>query len=537
MRRTLGLASVFGIAICTVYVLTMPVIFPPDSDAIRWARWVEQPQPVWEGRHLLSWPLERATYLAWRSVSGHTRAFLPMQFLHALSGAMAVASLVVLQRLRGVRWRWAIAVGATVAFSYTWFEYGRSAHVRMPSTAVGLITLMAALAIPLTKGHLLRPLAFLALGTALSTLLQTNGIAFVFAAAIVVACRVDARLPVKCVMGFLTLSASLTVVVACYALVWSYGIPADQRPASPIEWVSAHPELSTLDVGLSPMQLARAGSGILRALGGESSVPEAVKSALLGQGGTARLSGADCLAFASGSLALLLGCIAFFLCMFLPETRVDAIACASMLLLLGGFSLTWTGSDPWIWLAPVAMLWHCVGLRTRHLPRAGLIKGLVMLLLACNMVSACRVVEAPAIVMSRSSQPVSSALAYAAATTPDDLVIGFSGWTNWVHYGLQRKALYLYEASFDPNWRDRLSSLLAGVRPPARIFVTEDVVRPRDVSTLDTWERVRRAHGMSPEEVRQILNAHGVLVYRDGMLPREPLWELVRPTPKQGSRH
>lgn len=523
--------AVVGFVSCIlfVYVMTMPMLFPPNADAIRWAQWVESSRPIWEGRHLLAWPLERTCLGLWRVFGYQGKAFIPMQVSHAALASLALGSIVWLLMVRRVHWHHAVAVGLLIGLSYTWFQYGRSAHVRIPGTAFGVFALVLTLGWPDRSLRSLWTLTAITVCSALAVLLQVHGIAFVLIVAVIVSLRARGRPSLRVAYGAGMAFTALALVLLTYAGVWYSAIQHTDSPTF-VRWVFEHPETRALDAGPSLKQGLRAGVGITRAFGGESEVVKVAKARLFGpDSAQPNARPADWIALLAGIIALIIGCAATGICAISPSMRVDGIAAALSLLILGGFGLLWTGSDAWLWLAPVAFLWYAVGLwitrgaLTR--PRTAVVLGFA---LALSLVGAYRAIEAPCLLTKKSKPTVRSAIAYAQNTQPQDLAIGFYGWTNWLDYGLDRERVYLYHLSFGRDWRQDLVNGLKQVPSSGRVFVTADVVEPTDVDTMETWDRVAKANNMARPEVLHLLRQQGELVRIDVMLPDEPIWELKR---------
>lgn len=515
-----------------IYIMTMPILFPPNVNATRWAQWVESPRPVWEGRHLLAWPLEKGCLGLWRMFGYQGKAFIPMQVTHAALAALAVGTIVWLLMVRGVHRHHAVTVGLLIGLSYAWFECGRSAHVRMPGTAFGVFALVLALGSAERALRSLWTLTAIAVCGALAVLLQINGIAFVLVAALVVSLRAGGRPTLRAAHGAGTALAALAIVAITYAGVWHFAMP-DQHRTTLSQWVLEHPETLAFDTGLSVKQALRAGVGMTRALGGESEVVKVAKARLFGGDSTqAIVRPADWIALLAGVAALILGCVATVVCMVSPSRRIDGLTTAFLVLVFGSFGLLWTASEVWLWLAAVAFLWYAIGLWiSRGAPTRSIAAAFLGLAVGLSLVGAYRTIEAPCLLTKKSSPPVRSAIAYAESTQPQDLAVGFYGWTNWLDYAFDRERVYLYHLSFGRDWRQGLLDGLQQVPSSGRVFVTADVVDPTDVDTIETWDRVAKASNMSRPEVLRLLREQGELVRIDVMLPDEPIWELKRKHP------
>lgn len=108
-------------------------------------------------------------------------------------------------------------------------------------------------------------------------------------------------------------------------------------------------------------------------------------------------------------------------CLRRGPVRVDAFAALLVVATVGGFALRWSGSDAWLWLAPVAFMWYLIGLWAFRYSQRGagltLALGLAALLGAAG---AWRSIEAPCLLTAKASQPVRAALAYGRHTGPED---------------------------------------------------------------------------------------------------------------------
>lgn len=523
---------VFAVGVLLLYALTMPLEFPPDADAIRWAQWVESPRPVWESRHLLAWSLERTCLQLWHTFGYQGKAFVPMQFTHAALAALALASVLWLLMARGVGWPHAVMLGLIIAFSYAWFQYARNAHVRIPSVTFGVLAVVLALGVSQTQLRRLRTAAIIVTLSALAVLLQINGVVFVPVVAAAAALRLGGRPVIALGRGIGISAVALLLTAVVYGAAWSWGVAGGQYPTM-VAWITEHPEQKALDAGISLQQALRTGAGFIQALGGESAVFKSAKALLVGSSQNAAVTAADWVAFSGGIIALLLGCIAAVSCAVRETTRVEGITAALVVAITAGFALVWTGSDAWLWLAPVAFLWYVISLYACRSARGGRRTTAVLaIVVVLSAAGAYRQIEAPCLLTHRASAPVRSAMAYARQTAPGDVAVGFWGWTDWLDYGLGRDRLYLYHLSFGRDWRWELKDGLQRVAPAGRIFVTADVVEPAGIDTVEMWERVEKANGMARVEVLRVLRQAGELVRIDGMLPDEPIWELKRKSPE-----
>jgi hypothetical protein len=419
--------SLLATGICALYVLTMPTLLSPDTDAIRWARWVEQPDPVWEGRHLLAWPVERSVYRVCYLVGYRGRAFIPAQVLHAVLAAAAISGLVWLLLRRGATGLVALSTGITIALTATWFNHARGGHIRAPGPSLGLLCIAGALGASEPSVRLKRVQAGLAVLGAVSVLLQIDCVAYLLVATAVVGVRQAGSVPRRLqVVGAIGLGA-LLLVTATYVGLWTAAVGRSGDYRSPAEWVLEHPEAQTLDSGLSPRQLLRVGAGLLRAeCGGETAI-KAIKGSLTKQAGTSGPVGAyDWIALSLGGAVLVSGLAMALAGLRRPDTRLDAAAITAVSALFAAFGLRWTGSDDWVWLGVMALLWYGIARYLSHRLHSTVVAAALMVVVILEAVGAYRGVQAPSVLIKKAAPEVRMAMAYGRLSDPEDLLMSLS---------------------------------------------------------------------------------------------------------------
>lgn len=122
-----------------------------------------------------------------------------------------------------------------------------------------------------------------------------------------------------------------------------------------------------LDTAPTLKQVLRAVSGAITAFGGYSTCLDWLKSRLFRQQGASLVGVADVVALCYGLLAMVLAVTCAIGCTTVRELRPLGMAATTLLAIFGLFAVKWTGSETWLWLGPVALLWCCfAGLSSRN---------------------------------------------------------------------------------------------------------------------------------------------------------------------------
>jgi len=483
-----------------------------------------------EERRLLAAPMEKIWFRGWQWLGYEGKAFIPLQLLHCLLGAIGAGCIVWLLRSKGASAFVALATGLIIGLGPAWFGNARVAYCHLTNVVFGLLAVAIVLTSPvatLRHGRVLGIIVGLLVG--FSALLQLNGLGFLLAVLLAIFVRLGCSFVERATKVCSAAAVALSVIGLSYVVAWNCYVPVEQHPAGFVAWLRAHPELGVMGTGgVSSRNMLRAGAGLLTAIGGSDGVTEYAKSRIFGQPGEVALGAGDWVATVCALAALLVTALGTVKCCSFRNTRTEGYAGVAVVLVYGASAVLWLGSDIWLWLGPVAMLWFLAGIAATHLSgRRPAIEVLFALALLLSCIGAYRQVEAPSLSGNRASPSVESAIAYSRIATSADLLVAFhGGWPSWLNYAYGDRVAYLYQLSFGKDWKARLENQFEATSYGGRIFVAEDVVHPQDVDDLETWDIVAKQNEMSRSSVLAVLGKYGALEPVEFPGSSEKLWQL-----------
>jgi hypothetical protein len=362
-----------------------------------------------------------------------------------------------------------------------------------------------------------------ALGIA-AVFMQSNGVPFLIAGISGIVLRSPGALASKS-------AKALLLLLICFGIIGgtlSFAKNSSNKTANKemVKWMS-HPESKLLDLGNPVKQTLRGTVGCIMAFGGYSNLAKSGKSILFHQTGEFKLSYWDWLSFLAGTFIIIMGIIAFLRCFRDQSNRVDALVAGIIVCLNAGFNFLWLGTDLFLWLGPVTFVWYIIALAFRDVHSKKMYvaaNAVIIIFLACI---AFRTIESPCILTNKASDAVKRTIAYEKIVQPNDAIIGFYlDFPPIASYLYGANGMYLYYHTFS-NWRTILMPLLQNtIAKNGTIYINKDIMEPKEINVVETWQRVESAHLILRDELIDSLKTKGRLERIDGLLPGGPIWKI-----------